>query len=76
MFHQRNILRVYYFFAALAILAVGGMIGSIIVGFLAVMVVSIPVVFLIKKIFPAPDWYANEGEKTGVTSMNLSSREP
>ena len=75
MIHQRNILRIYYFVAAIAILVLGGVVGSVIVSFLIMVIASIPVIFVIKKIFPAPDWYANEGEKTGVTSMNLSARD-
>ena len=73
MFHQRNILRVYYLLAALVIFGLGMAMGSMIVSFLIVAVVSLPVIFVIKKLFPAPDWYANEDEGSGMTSMNLSS---
>lgn len=74
MVHQRNILRIYYFFAAIGILALSGIIGSGIAAFLIVIVLSLPTIFVIKKIFPAPEWYANEAEGSGVTSMNISSR--
>ncbi len=75
MFHQRVVLRIYYFIAALIILVVSGVVGSVIVSLLIVAVLSIPVIFVIKKIFPPQDWYKNVDEKTGFTSMNISSRD-
>jgi predicted lipid-binding transport protein (Tim44 family) len=74
MLHQRNILKIYYFFAAIGILALSGVIGSGIAAFLIVIILSLPIIFVIKKIFPAPEWYVNEAEGSGVTSMNISSR--
>ncbi|HRH45771.1 MAG TPA: hypothetical protein PKY82_29285 [Pyrinomonadaceae bacterium] len=75
MIHQRNILRVFYILAALAAFAFGGIIGSFFVSVILMAIVSLPVVYVIKKIFPAPDWYANEDEKSEMTSLNLSNRD-
>ena len=75
MFHQRNIVWGYTILAALTALAISGAVGSVIVSLLIVTGISMPVIFVIKKIFPAPDWYKNENEKTGMTSMNISSRD-
>lgn len=75
MIHQRNILRVFYILAALAAFALGGIIGSFFVSVIIMAIISLPVVYVIKKIFPAPDWYANEDEKSEMTSLNLSNRD-
>ena len=75
MIHQRNILRVFYILAALAAVAFGGIIGSFFVSVIIMAIISLPVVYVIKKIFPAPDWYANEDEKSEMTSLNLSNRD-
>jgi len=45
MLHQRNILKIYYFFAAIGILALSGIICSGIAGFLIVIVLSLPTIF-------------------------------
>jgi hypothetical protein len=73
--HQRNIIKIWFLLAGIIALPITAAVGSIIVSVIIMAIVSIPVVFVIKKIFPAPDWYANEGEKTGMTSMNLSTRD-
>jgi hypothetical protein len=73
--HQRNIIKLWFLIAAICALPITAAVGSIFVSGIIMAIISIPVVFFIKKIFPAPDWYANEGEKTGMTSMNLSSRD-
>lgn len=75
MIHQRSILRVFYILAALAAFALGGIIGSFFVSVIIMAIISLPVVYVIKKIFPAPDWYANEDEKSEMTSLNLSNRD-
>ena len=75
MIHQRNILRVFYILAALVAFALGGMIGSFFVSVILMAIISLPIIFVIKKIFPAPDWYANEDEKSEMTSLNLSNRD-
>ncbi len=75
MFHQRNIIKLYMLFAAVCALPLTAAIGSLFVSIIIVAIFSMPIVFVIKKIFPAPDWYANEAGNTGVTSMNLTSRD-
>ena len=74
MFHQRNIIKLYFLLAAICALPLTAAVGSIFVSVIIVAIVSMPIVFVIKKIFPAPDWYSNEAEN-GVTTMNLSSRD-
>ena len=75
MFHQRNIIKAYFVIAASVGLGLSGVIGSFIVSYLIVLVVSVPIVAVITKVFPAPDWYKNEAEKTGMVSVNISSRD-
>ena len=75
MFHQRNIVRVYMILATLAALALGGLIGSFFVSVIIMAIISLPIIYAIKKIFPAPDWYANEDEKSEMTSLILSNRD-
>jgi hypothetical protein len=73
MIHQRNVLAVYYIAAAIGAYIFSMLIGTLLGSLLIVAVISLPITFVIKKILPAPDWYANEDEKSKMTSLNLSA---
>ena len=60
MIHQRSVLRIYYIVAAFAAFALSAVVGSIFVSLIIVAVICLPITYLIKKVLPAPDWYANE----------------
>lgn len=73
MIHQRSVLRIYYIIAALAAFALSAVVGSIFVSLIIVVVICLPITYLIKKVLPAPDWYANENEKSKMTGLNLTA---
>lgn len=73
MIHQRNVLRIYYIVAALAAFALSAVVGSVFVSLIIVAIVSLPIIYLIRKILPAPEWYANETEGSQMTSLNLTA---
>lgn len=74
MLHQRNILTVYFIAAVVAVFVLSGFVGTLI-SLVAIGVVSLPITGLIIKMFPAPDWYANEDETSKITRLNLPTEE-
>lgn len=75
MIHQRNVLAFFYFVAAIGAFVLSGIIGSLLVSVIIVAIVGLPITYVIKKIFPAQDWYAYENENSKMTSLNLTAKD-
>lgn len=73
MIHQRSVLAVFYIIAAVVAFLLVGVVGSISLSVIIVAIACLPITYLIKKILPAPDWYANEDEGSKMTGLNLSA---
>lgn len=79
MIHQRSILwilRIITFIFVMLFLPYIPYIGkryNVWVIIIVSTIIIIPIEILIRKIFPAPDWYAHEDEGSKMTSLNLTA---
>jgi len=79
MIHQRSVkwlLRIITFAIVIIFFPYLPYIGGRCNLFFALIIASviwIPIEILIKKIFPAPDWYAYEDENSKMTGLNLTA---